>query len=174
MPLGTFVAGRASATYDPPGATAATDLGIMREGYTVSWSVGAEPINETDAFGVQFIDGVFRGLTDVTIDCVAIEYKAGPLLVASFFGALAPTGASFLGPGVVGRLHSDMAGVLVLTASAGTPAVASPATMTVTKAILHEGVPVSLLTNSKLKTIPLKMRALLYDDSGVFKYLTTT
>jgi hypothetical protein len=162
-----------SATYDPPGGTAATDLGIMEQGYDVSWRLAGEPIAESDAYGLMFIDMVYRGLSDVFIGCDALEYKAGPLLAVSPFNAMTPTGSSVLAPGVVGRLMSNMAGVLILTATAATPAASSPATLTATYSHLAENFDVSLLKNSKLKKVPIRFRVLPYLDS-VIKFFTTT
>lgn len=173
MALGTFIAGRYSATYDPPGATAATDIGIMEEGYTISWQYSAEGIENTDAYGDMFIDGIYRGIKGVFCQSDSIEYKTGSLLAVTPWGALAATGASTLAPGVIGRLMSDVAGVLIMTATAATPAASSPATLTATYAILAENFDVSLLFNSKLRKVPIRFRFLPYLDT-VIKFFTTT
>lgn len=173
MALGTFIAGRYSATWDPPGATGATDLGIMREGYTVMWSLSVEPINNTDAYGDMWIDDISRGITDCFIECEGIEWKTGPLLAATPLEALSPTGSDYLAPGVIGRLGSDLAGATILTATTATPAASTPATLTATYSKLAENFPVRLLANSKLRTVPLKLRVYPYLDS-VIKFLVVT
>lgn len=174
MALGTFIAGRYSSTYDPPGGTAAADVGIAEEGYELSWTYSVEPIAQSDSHGDAFMDGVFRGISNCFIQANSLEAKAGSYNPVTPWSILAPSGTTYLGPGVIGRLMSDVAGILILTSTAGTPAVSSPATMTATYAILAENYDVRLLFHSKLRKVPIRWRILPYSDSGTIKYVTAT
>ena len=118
MALGTFIAGRYSATYDPIGTAAAADIGIMEDGYEVEVTHSKELIGPTDAYGDTIIDGVGRGVSGVFIGSTSLEYKNGLLAAAFPYSVLnftsgantfTATGVSFLGLGTVGRLDSDNA-----------------------------------------------------------------
>lgn len=174
MALGAFIAGRYSTTWDPPGVVAAADLGLMRQGYELSWNTAVEAINQTDAYGDMFIDGVYRGISSCALQSEALEYKASTLSAITPWSTLAPTGASALTPGVIARLMSDVAGVVIATATAATPAASSPATLTATYTILQEGFDIRLLLDSKLRYVPIRFRILPYDDSGTITFFTTT
>src|SRR5947208_3246351 len=80
----------------------------------------AEPVASTDAYGKTTIDAFYQG-GDWFMSMVCIEYRAGSLAMLWPFGALGVMG-------VIGRRLYDLALPLVLTAIAGTPAAASPAT----------------------------------------------
>lgn len=168
-----FIAGRFSATYDPPGGTTATDIGIMQEGYTLSWRIAAQAIQPSDQHGDAFIDGVLRGISDMFLESESLEAKTGSYLALTPLQALAATGVTYIGPGVIGRLMSDVAGITILTSTAATPAASTPASITATYSHLAENFDARLLLNSKLRTIPLRMRILPYLDT-VIKYVTAT
>jgi len=173
MALGTFIAGRYSATYDPPGAPAAADMGITEEGWEIQIAHSKELIQGTDAYGDMVIDGIWRGL-NVHLQGNSIEWKAGILNALLPYQTYAPTGATFLGPGAIGRLDSDIAGTIILSSTTGTPAVATPASITATYAIIAENFDVRYLLNSKLRRSPGRWRLLPYSDAGTIKILTAT
>lgn len=173
MPLGTFVAGRYSSTIDPPGATGATDLGLMEKGYEIEVQHEEDNIVDTDAYARMVIDQVFQGI-NAWLQGTAKEWKAGPLLAAFPQAVLAPTGATFLGPGVIARLASALAGVLIMTATTGTPAAAAPATLTATFAKIAENFPIRWMLGSEHRRLPFRFRMLPYDDSGTIKIFTAT
>lgn len=173
MALGTFIAGRFVASYDPPGATAAADLGISEDGYEISWRYGVEPIAKSDAHGDAFLDGIFRGIVDCFVQATLLEWKQGVLNALAPWSQVLVSGATYLGPGTIGRLMSDNAGTLVFSSTAGTPAVLSPASLTVGFAILAENQDVLMLLHSKLRKVPIRFRALPYADTAV-KYWTAT
>lgn len=163
-----------SATYDPPGATAAADVGLMEDGYEISARPAKDVIGETDAYGSSVIDAIYRGIADVFISALALEWKAGLLNAMMPYATLAPSGATFFGPGVIGRLDSNVAGILIATATSATPAAAAPATMTATFAITAESFDIKWALNSKLRKMPLRWRIYPYDDAGTVKYFTAT
>ena len=175
MALGTFISGRYSATYaGPSGTPAAADVGLTKNGYSLEVSWSKKLINESDAYGESAIDGIHRG-GNCFLQFDSLEYKAGSLNAAFPYGAvLAPTGAGALGPGVIGRLDSAVAGTMVLTATASTPAASTPATLTTAAAVIAENFPVKLLFDTSLREVPLRMRLYLYDSAGTKQWFATT
>lgn len=179
MPLGTFIAGRYSSTYDPAGAGAGVvDVGIVERGYELQISFSKKLITNTDAYADSVIDGVYRG-GNVFWQTTMLEYKIGSLNVALPYNddatndVFAPTGATFLGPGLVGRLDSNIAGSYVVTSTTGTPAVSTPATLTATLAIIAENFNINLFFGPEERKIPLRLRFLPYSDTFT-KWFSTT
>ncbi len=169
------MAGRFSCTYDPVAAgVAAADVGLMEDGYEISVNHSKELINQTDGYGDTTIDGIYRGMGNVFIQSTALEWKAGMLNALFPYGAtnLAASGATFLPLGVIGQLDSAVSGILIFTATAGTPAAAAPATMTATYAIIGEDAIRWTLT-SKLRKTPIRWRILPYLDT-IIKVLSAT
>lgn len=161
MALDTFIAGRYSGTYN------SVDVGITEEGYELQQDAKAQLINSSDAVGDSIIDFVYRG-GDVYLQFESKAYKAGSYTPFWPWGALGVMG-------VIGRLASDVAAAMVLTSVAGTPAVATPATLTATKSILAPNNPARLLYNSKLRTVPVRLLFLAYDSGGgAIKWFTQT
>lgn len=111
--------------------------------------------------------GIYRG-GQVFLQFESMAYKAGSLTPFWPYGALGV-------PGVIGRLASAVALSTVLTATAGTPAAAAPATLTCLNSLLAPNSPARLLFNSKLRKVPVRLAALAYDSgSSVIKWFTTT
>lgn len=156
-----FIAGAYTGTLN------AVALGIAEEGYELQVEPHAEAINRSDVFGDMMIDAVYRG-QDYFLQADFMEYKAGPTAAAFPFGALGVQG-------VIGRLYSDIATSLVLTATAGTPAAATPATLTASKTILAPNWNVNAAFHSRLRKLPVRFCLLAFDSGGgVMKNLTTT
>lgn len=162
-----------SATYDPPGATAAADVGLMKEGYKLSWQYAKKLLDESDAYGEMVIDGIYRGISNLFIEGVGLEYKAGILNALNPYSAFAPTGNSGISPGTISVLDTDTAGILIMTAASSTPAAAAPTTLTATYAILAENFNIDLLFDSRLREVPFRFRIYPYNSSGI-KFVTTT
>lgn len=175
MALGSFVAGRATGSYDPPGAPAAADIGLTEEGYTVSAQHALELVERSDGHGAQAIEGIWQGLTNVQISGRFLEWKNAVLSLLYPYGAVVTaTGASYLGPGVIGRLATAVAGALVLSAVAGTPAAATPASLTALFASVAENFPVEWALDSRLRRTNFRLRVWPYDDAGITKYIAFT
>lgn len=161
MAVDTFVAGAYTSTYN------AVAVGIQKEGFELQKEFRGEEIAESDVFGESLIDFIHRGMR-VYLQFEGLAYKAGSITPFWPWGALGLVG-------VVARLASNVAAAHVLTATAGTPAAASPATLTASKAILAPNNPASLLFNSKLRTVPIRLALLLYDTgAGAYGCFTTT
>lgn len=118
-----------------------------------------------DNFAESPQDAVFRGMS-LFAAYTLLEYNA-----TSARAAFWPYGSTYLTMGVVGRLDSALIAQLILTAASGTPAASTPASVTLPKAILAEGFPVSILFRPDLREVPIRQR--IYPDaSGVFGTLT--
>ena len=162
-----------SSSYDPPGAPAAADVGIMERGYRMSLSYFKERIRQTDQFARSTIDGVYQGL-DTTIDGIATEWKSGTLQALAAYTPITATGSTSLLLSTIGRLDSDVAGSLVLTSTAGTPAAAAPATLTAALTIISEKT-LEWILSSEHRKIPFQWQILPHDaGGGVIRYWVAT
>lgn len=117
-----------------------------------------------DKFAEAPMDAVYRG-AEMFANFRLIEYNAAAIATVMW-----PYG-SFLTMGQVGRFDitgaSAIAKSLILTAVAGTEAADSPASLTLTQAIIAEGFPVELLFAPDLREVPLRLR-IYPSESGVF------
>lgn len=160
MPLGTFVAGAYTSTYN------AVAIGITKEGYRLRFQFLKRLIDKSDLYGDTIIDAVFRGV-NVNLTLQAIEYKAGVTGPAFPYAALGVLG-------VIGRLDSNLAQAVVLTATAGTPAAAAPATWTGSKCIIGENNNVEWVYDAQNRETPIGFRVYPYDASGTVKLWVET
>ena len=151
-----FIAGQYTATWN------ALALGQTADGYRLSHQFFKRLITG-DAFAQSPQDAVYQG-AEVTLSARLIEYNAAAVQTLKW-----PYSATPWTMGVIGRLDvgSAIAKSLVLTAIAGTPAAATPATITALLSILQEGFPVEVLFAPDLREVPLRMR--IYPSTqGVF------
>jgi hypothetical protein len=161
--LGTLIAGRYS------GAIAGADAGIAENGYNLVIIPHAERIAESDAYGQTLFELIYRGV-DVGLIYDGLEYK-GTVGTSGPLGAIWPWGATFGTMGVIGRLGSAIAYSVILTATAGTPAASTPATLTAPRAIISPGFNVNLLFNSKLRKVPIRFDCM--PNDSVVHFSTT-
>lgn len=160
MALGTFIVGAYTATHN------SVALGMTEEGYEMQWEPKAEMINRSDVYGDTMLDIIYRGC-DWFFQAEFKEYKAGPIAVAFPWAALGVLGT-------IGRLGSDVAETLVLTATAGTPAAATPASLTASKAILAPNSNPRAQFNSRLRTLPVRLVLFPTVVDTVLRSFTTT
>lgn len=155
----SFIAGRYSATL------AASTVGQTKDGINIEHQVFKQLITG-DNFAETPQDAVFRGMA-VFCQFTLLEYNATAARAAFW-----PYGTAWLTMDtVIGTLDTANAAQLILTALAGTPAAAAPATITLPDAILAEGFPVGLLMAPALREIPIRQR-IYPNTSGVFGTLT--
>lgn len=165
MPIGNavFMAGAYTITWN------SLALGIMRgdeQSPVLEYTALGRAIDNTDRYGRTRIDGIYQGGNwRATYTCE--EYKAGPIAAAFPFGAIGVLG-------VIGRLWSDIAQSLVLTSTAGTPAVATPATLTASKVLLAENFPVRLLFGPILREVPMQQMLLPYTQASTDIWFSQT
>jgi len=127
-------------------------------------------IDSSDAYGDSILDWVYRG-GDVSLTFLSKAYKAGAITPFWPWGAM---GVMLTGAAPLGRLASDVAKAMLLTATASTPAAAAPATLTGSLAILAANSPAKLLYNSKLRQVPIKLQFLPSLSSGTVTWFTQT
>lgn len=164
--LATFIAGRFSATYN------AVDVGITRQGHEIEITLKQETINESDLYGLTTVDAVVRG-GDAFYQAEFREYKSGSIsCFTQPFTAAA--GGIFSTAKPIGGLASGLAQALVMTATANTPAAATPATLTASLALLAEGYPVKLLFDSRLRPVPIRMQLYPSVSTGTGTWYTQT
>lgn len=161
MPLGTFITGAYTGTLD------AAALGIAQDGYEVTIEPKQTPINRSDVYGDMLLDTIYRGI-DAFAQAEFMEYKTGTIAAANQLNT-----TFGLANAVIGRLGSDIADALVLTATANTPAAAAPASLTASKAILAPNHNPRLLFNSLLRTVPIRWQLLPYVDTNLKHFSTT-
>jgi hypothetical protein len=163
----SFIAGKYTVTYDNGGG--AITIGQVSAGFTLEHVVSKQLITG-DAQGDSVQDAIYRG-HNVFIEFTMMEYdQAGALDVFWPY-----PGASGLhgDQGVIGRadvqaLGGGIAGDLVLTVVAGSPAdaasgVLGPQMLTANHAILAEDFPVRMLFAPALRDIPVRLRLYPYD-----------
>jgi len=162
MAVPNAVAGAYTCTYN------GLACGQTEQGFRLSHSFFKRIITG-DAMAQTPQDAVYQG-AEMNLAMNLIEFKA-----AAAYTIMWPYGA-YLQTGVVGRLDgvSGLTKQIVLTAVAGTPASAAPASMTFPETILSEGFPVELLLAPDLRIVPLRMRIYpysatnQYDGSAIF------
>lgn len=125
MAMPVFATGPYRATYDASGAAvgtpgqeadpAARDIGIVQNVFRFSRTAKGEPISNTNLYGQTTIDSIYQGA-----DCfVLFTIKEWKPYIRDILWPFAP---AFNQMGEVGRMFTPLAGKLVLTPVAGTPA----------------------------------------------------
>lgn len=156
----SFIAGQYTVTYN--GVT----IGQLESGINIIQQSIVEPIRG-DNLAESDQDFAYQG-GNVFAELQSLEYNA--IGVAAAFWPYGSLGVV----GLPGRLGQDLAKALVLTAVAGTPAAATPATLTASKAILRPGQDLRLLFSPKLRKVPLVLQLLPYTSGGNNVWFTTT
>lgn len=161
MALETLIAGPYSGTYN------SVDVGVTENGYEIQQESSVQDITPTDLYGDTVIDSVYRG-GNVFLQFESKAYKTGSITPFWPWAALGLHGTS-------GRLGSNVASAMVLTAKAGTTASTTPATLTGSKSILAPNSPARLLYSSVLRTVPVRLRVYPVDTGGgVIGWFTMT
>lgn len=164
MAISQVIAGAYTATYN----TNAVNPTV--QGYELEINFKGEMIAETDIYGESVLDYVYRG-ADCRIMAEFQIYNANTL--AAFypwgtFGQISTAAAP------IGRLATNVASAFVLTAVSNTPAAASPATLTGSKAIIAPNNNGRLLFNSKHRRVPVSLMLLPSEAAGTTSFFSTT
>ncbi len=166
MALATIIAGRYSGSLTPAGGSP-TDVGVTDSpGYKIGFMADWELINESDAYGANVIEMIWRGFSDVGVAFVSKEYKNGPTQAMLPVMSYAVTGAVSMTTGLIGRRGTDIVGSLVLTALAATPAASTPATLTFTQCLPREGFRVEWFLDTKGRKAPVDLRIMPITDGA--------
>lgn len=170
MPLGTFAPGEYSMTY------AGANVGLVTSGgQHLKYRVAKKKINDTATYGDTLIDGIYRGMESVQL-MVTFKEWITPVKNAIWPYSSAGAPGGFDGTlGTIGRLDSNLAQTIVLTATAGTPAATNgPLTFTAGMAILSGANDIDVLFGPDERDIPVLFDLMLYDDSGVKRFFKLT
>lgn len=173
MALETLVAGRYTGSYS------AVDVGITDNGYELQQDSAWENVSTSDALGDSLLDGIYRG-GSVRMIFDSKAFKAGSITPFWPWNTLGQL-ATVAGP--IGRLASDVAAAMVLSAVAGT-AFAGPTggpagatvvnSLTGSKAILAPSSPARLLFTSRLRQVPIQLVLLPYTSGANTIWFSTT
>lgn len=170
MATSNFIAGKYTITFGAtPGA-----VGQTRDGIRTNYTIFKQLITG-DSFAQAPQNAVYQG-AELFTQFTAIEYNAAKMGALLF--PYSGTPGTYFDMGLIGRLDvldlaltNNIAQQLILTALAGTPAAASPATITLPLSVLAEGFPVEILFAPALREVPLRLRQ--YPNaSGVFGTVT--
>lgn len=126
-----------------------------------------EPIQNSSLYGKMKIDDIQQG-GNWFLAMVCMEYKAGPI------SAFHPYHATLGRAPTIGTLLYDSAYAVVMTAIGGTPAAASPATLTASKCMLAPGFASRILFGPSLRKVPLRFTLYPYLSGGNVVWFTTT
>ena len=160
MAVGEFAPGHYAATWN------GNDVGLTNGPKILRRRYSAIEV-DTDKYGAG-VDGI---------------YKTGPVFLAltvkewtaAVRGILWPFGADFGIVGANGRLLSDLAQALVLTAQTGTPAATKgPATITFSKAIIAPESDWEIPLGNVERDVPILFRCFPYLDGSDLRHFTTT
>lgn len=161
--LGTFAPGYYSMTYG------GLDCGLVEGVRQLRRRFSAQQI-QTDVYGDSDVDGVYRG--------------GNTFLMMTFKEWKAPISTTILNPyhvtdigamGLNGRLQTDLSAVIILTATASTPAAtAGPVTLTASKAILAPDNDVEWLMGNEQRDVSVLFQLYPYDDSGTIRWFSVT
>jgi len=173
MALIAVVSGRYSATFQPhiSGAAsgaggAAIDQGICTDdGYVLTWQIRVQEVSQTDAYGQSLLETVYLG-ANWRLRYTVQEYptanaaNGNPVNLAWPYAkvtGVANSGVLSPAMGTIGQRGSDVDGVLVLTAAAGTPAAVNtaPATLTAEHVNPDHSSSFSLNFTSKARVLPV-------------------
>lgn len=170
MALGTFATGPYTATYDATGAASGTpgqtaepgarDIGIVQNSHRFTRTAAGEDVANTNLFGDTVIDSIYRG-GQCFLTATIKEWKPYVRDI------LWPYAVEFGDVGTIGKLLSDMAGKIVLTPLAGTPAYANDGKIiTYGKAILSPQHNTEIMYGPVQRDVALVFRCFPYYTSG--------
>lgn len=163
------IAGAYTGTYNRSGAGAVA-MNYTRQGFNLNFTQKGERIEETDIYGLCFIDMVYRGAA-LSIDAIFKVYGAGT--TGPLWPWATPLGTVYTAALPIAQLANSSPDVLILTAVANTPAAASPATLT-SSVILSPDNNLTVKLDSTLREVPLRWDSLLQDSAGTGSLFTAT
>jgi len=162
MPLATIIAGRYSATWNSLACGLAKD-----DGYRLIEEPKEQAINRSDAYAQTMIETLHQGV-DWSIVFTMIEYDSAAVsTIVSPWGALGTLG-------VISQLGSAIAKPFVLTSTVGTPAAASPATLTATLAKLSPRTNTEIGFGPNGREVPVRLDLLPDLISTAVKHFATS
>ncbi len=181
MPLGNFAAGPYTAAHTPTlGGVAGSSetINLTEDGWRSRIRILEEEISRSDAYGRSLIDTVFQGCRGV-VTTTFIEWRASMLKMSYPWVVVAPLGSTkwivVNATAAMGRLGSDNAGSLVLTAVANTPAATyGPATVTFGKIKAMADQDIEFYYGPAARKYSMNFDLLLYASSSDYVLYTAT
>lgn len=172
MSLGTFSVGAYEMTYTPPagapGAGVAQNAGLVEGVRRLRRRVLGETM-QADQFGKTVIEGIYQGADVFAL----MTFKEWTAAVRNILWPFSTSGHGDLG--LPGRLMSSLAGDMVLTATAGTPAATNGfTTIRAAKAILAEENDLEYILGNEARDIPVLFRLYPYVDGSYTRHYSTT
>lgn len=171
MALESWISGPYVGTYKAPGGSAVA-IGLTDEGYELQFTPQGEAIQSSDIYGAALLDGVTRG-SNASLTFTMKSYARA--LTTGLIWQMTSTPLVMQNTTYpTGRLWSNLAGEVVLTGQANTPAAALDATavannvfganriLTASLAILAPGQSINFLMDSRLRQVTLAMVLLPY------------
>ncbi|MGE3410125.1 MAG: hypothetical protein AB7I37_25300 [Pirellulales bacterium] len=155
----------------------AVGLGITTgEGFKLKFRPARIPINNTNLYGDCLIDGIHKGAGMVQLLATFKEWNAAVQAAIWPWGAASPPTLDGT-IGTIGKLLTDYAKPLILTAQAGSPAAAASAggvstanTFTAGMAVLAPENDVEMLFGAVETDVAVLFDLYLYDDSGTKRF----
>lgn len=175
MPLGTFAPGPYTMTYTPPtgapGASSALNPGLVEGPRFLDQVNHSIPVDNVDAFGKTLVDEVYAGGT-VKLRMTFKEWKTAVWdIMWPFYATEGATGDL----GVIGRMMSDIAGQIVLTPVASTPAVTagpSNGVCTIYKAIVAPENSREIIMGCAMRDVPIVFNCYPVLNSSRYQWYT--
>ncbi len=119
--------------------------------------IESDDFTNSDTYGQgTYIESFYQGM-NVWVSGVMNEWRAQTVAPVTPYQSWGPAAGDF-DLGVVSRAATDTAKVLVLTATAGTPAAAKPASLTASLAIQEKGFNVEVLMGPTHRMVPFMFR----------------
>ncbi len=171
MAIAQAVAGAYRSTYNGVAITGNTPGGGLGfnddNGYEIEQQTHGELIDRTDLYGQSLLDWIHQG-GNVFCTFTCMTWQTAPTLIKNVFYPWGSFGVLSSSAAPIGRLASNVAQALTLTAVAGTPAAVAlgPATLTAPKAILPPGSNNRLMFSSRVRKVPCRLAFLPIDISA--------
>jgi hypothetical protein len=171
MAITAPIAGAYVGTYDRNGA-GALPLAYTRTGYNLNFTQKAERVEETDIYGLNLIEMIYRG-ANLTIDTICKVYSS--VTRGAFWPWMTTVGQVYNAAFPISQLGSAINNILLLTAVANTPAAVAQSPLTCTaNVIISPDNNLQIVFNSTLREVPLKFDVLLRDSGGTGSLFTMT
>lgn len=140
-------------------------------GFQLNVTLAGQEVNESDAFGMTLVEGIYRG-QNWRVRLRGLEWnKTGLLSIVQMFGwqggVMPGATANTLAPtlGAIGDRWTKYCQALVLTAILGNPP-STPQTLTATNTGFAPNTNTEMIMTSKVREMPLELVLLPYVGSG--------
>ena len=137
---------------------------LSDDGYEIRATVQGQEVNETDAFGMTLVEGIYRGINWRAL-LRGLEWKPGLLDLLQMFGQTGASGSLTPSLANIGNRWTLFSKTMLLTAILGNPP-STPVTLTALTAGLAPNSMSSFLMTSKVRELPLEVVLIPYSSGG--------